>query len=182
MRRLAHALLLGLLGAGIVHIVVLLLIPAFAERDAWSRLEAAADLYTITPLAAETGGAPVAKSVDPMFRAAACRFDLDDGMAQIKATGSVPFWSVSIYDRNGNNVYSFNDGDADKGVLDTVVLTPAQMIAVRKDLPEDLVGSVFVETEARQGIAVIRAFVPDDSWKPGVERFLAQASCALQSP
>lgn len=174
MRRLIHALLLGLLGAGIVHIVVLFLIPDLSERDTWARLETAADLYGITPV--------VAKSVDPLFRVVACRFDLDDGMAQIKAPGNVPFWSVSIYDRNGHNVYSFNDRSAEKGVLDTVVLTPAQMIAVRKDLPADLVGSVFVETEARQGIAVVRAFVPDDSWKPGVERFLAQASCAPQAP
>jgi len=182
MRRLAHALLLGLLGAGIVHIVVLLLVPEFSKRDAWSRLEATADLYTITPLVAESGGTPVVKSVDPLFQAVACRFDLEDGMAQIKAPGSVPFWSVSIYDRKGHNVYSFNDRSAEKGALDTVVLTPAQMIAVRKDLPETLVGSVFVETEAEQGIAVIRAFVPDDSWKPGVERFLGQASCTSQSP
>jgi uncharacterized membrane protein len=183
MRRLVHTLLLGLLGAGIVHIVVLFLIPELSERDTWSRLEATADLYAITPLVAERGGGtPVVKSVDPLFRAVACRFDLDDGMTQIKAPGKVPFWSVSIYDRNGHDVYSFNDRSAEKGVLDTVVLTPAQMIAVRKDLPVDLVGSVFVETEAGEGIAVIRAFVPDDSWKPAVERFLAQASCASQTP
>lgn len=182
MRRLIHAILLGLLGAGIVHIVVLLLIPEMPERDTWSRLEAAADLYAVTPLVAEKGGTPVVKSVDPMFKAVACRFDLDDGMAQIKAPGKVPFWSVSVYDRNGHNLYSFNDRSAEKGVLDTVVLTPAQMIAVRKDLPVDLVGSVFVETEAREGMAVIRAFVPDDSWKTGVERFLAQASCTSQAP
>jgi len=37
LRRLFHAVLLGLVGAGIVHIVVLLLVPEFSERDAWSR-------------------------------------------------------------------------------------------------------------------------------------------------
>jgi uncharacterized membrane protein len=94
----------------------------------------------------------------------------------------VPFWSVSVYDRNGQNIYSFNDRSAEKGVLDAVILSPAQMIAVRKDLPEDLAGAVFVETPTDRGIAVIRAFVPDDSWKPDVARFLGQASCALQSP
>ena len=48
MRRLLHAILLGLLGAGIVHIVVLLLVPEFSERDAWSRLAMASDLYKMT--------------------------------------------------------------------------------------------------------------------------------------
>jgi uncharacterized membrane protein len=180
MRRLQHAILLGLLGAGIVHIVVLLLVPEFSERDAWSRLATASDLYKMTRLDAEAGGAPVVKSVDPLFYAAACRFDLADGMMRVKAPGNVPFWSVSVYDRNGHNIYSFNDHSATGGVLDTVVLTPAQMIEVRKDLPEELQGAIFVEAPIDEGIFVIRSFVPDDSWKPIVSRFLAQSSCDLQ--
>ncbi|MEP6564962.1 MAG: DUF1254 domain-containing protein [Mesorhizobium sp.] len=180
MRRLLHAILLGLLGAGIVHIVVLILVPEFSERDAWSRLAMASDLYKMTRLDAEAGGAPVVKSVDPLFYAVACRFDLAEGMVRVKAPGNVPFWSVSVYDRNGHNFYSFNDHTATGGVLDTVVLTPAQMIEVRKELPEDLQGAIFVEAPIDEGIFVIRSFVPDDSWKPVVSRFLEQSSCDLQ--
>jgi uncharacterized membrane protein len=180
MRKLLHAVLLGLVGAGIVHIVVLLLVPEFSERDAWSRLAMASELYKMTRLDAEAGGAPVVKSVDPLFYAAACRFDLADGLVRVKAPGNVPFWSVSVYDRNGHNIYSFNDHSATGGVLDTVVLTPAQMIEVRKDLPEDLQGAIFVEAPIDEGIFVIRSFVPDDSWKPIVSQFLEQSSCELQ--
>ncbi|MFD1987741.1 DUF1254 domain-containing protein [Mesorhizobium newzealandense] len=180
MRKLLHVVLLGLLGAGIVHIVVLLLVPEFSERDAWSRLSMASDLYRMTRLDAEAGGAPVVKSVDPLFYASACRFDLGEGMVRIKAPGHVPFWSVSVYDRSGHNIYSFNDHTATGGVLDAVVLTPAQMIDVRKDLPEDLQGAIFVEAPIEEGIFVIRAFVPDVSWKPIVSRFFEQSSCELQ--
>jgi uncharacterized membrane protein len=180
MRRVLHAILLGLLGAGIVHIVVLLLVPEFSERDAWSRLALASDLYKMTRLDAEAGGAPVVKSVDPLFYAAACRFDLAEGMVRVKAPGNVPFWSVSVYDRNGHNVYSFNDHSATGGVLDAVVLTPAQMIEVRKELPKDLQGAIFVEAPIEEGIFVIRTFVPDESRKPIVSRFLEQSSCELQ--
>ena len=118
---------------------------------------------------------------DPLFFAAACRFDLDDGMVQVAAPGQVPFWSVSVYDRNGHNVYSFNDHSATNGRLDTVVLTPAQMIEVRKELPEDFAGSIFVEAPIREGIVVIRSFVPDESWKPIIRRFLADATCDLET-
>jgi uncharacterized membrane protein len=180
MRRLLHAIILGLLGAGIVHIVVLLLVPEFSERDAWSRLAMASDYYKMTRLDAEAGGAPVVKSVDPLFYATACRFDLSEGMVRIKAPGTVPFWSISVYDRSGHNIYSFNDRTATGGLLDAVVLTPAQMIEVRKELPEALQGSIFVEAPIDDGIFVIRAFIPDDSWKPIVSRFLEQSSCDLQ--
>jgi len=180
MRSLLHALILGLLGAGIVHIVVLFLVPEFSERDAWSRLAMASDLYKMTRLDAEAGGAPVVKSVDPLFYAAACRFDLADGLVRIKAPGDVPFWSASVYDRNGHNIYSFNDHNANGEKLDAVVLTPAQMIDVRRDLPEDLQGAIFVEAPIEEGIFVVRAFVPDESWKPIVSRFLEQSACELQ--
>ncbi|CDX55713.1 DUF1254 domain-containing protein [Mesorhizobium sp. LCM 4577] len=180
MRKLLHALILGLLGAGIVHIVVLFLVPEFSERDAWSRLAMASDLYKMTRLDAEAGGAPVVKSVDPLFYAAACRFDLTDGLVRIRAPGDVPFWSASVYDRNGHNIYSFNDHNANGEKLDAVVLTPAQMIDVRRDLPEDLQGAIFVEAPIEEGIFVVRAFVPDESWKPIVSRFLEQSACELQ--
>lgn len=180
MRRLLHAILLGLLGAGIVHIIVLLLVSEFSERNAWSRLAMASDLYRMTRLDAEAGGTPVVKSVDPLFYAAACRFDLSDGMVRVKAPGNVPFWSVSVYDRSGHNIYSFNDHSATGRVLDRIVLTPAQMIEIRKDLPEELQGAIFVEAPIDEGMFVIRSFVPDDSWKPIVSRFLEQSSCELQ--
>ena len=180
MRSLLHALILGLLGAGIVHIVVLFLVPEFSERDAWSRLAMASEFYKMTRLDVEAGGAPVVKSVDPLFYAAACRFDLADGLVRIRAPGDVPFWSASVYDRNGHNIYSFNDHNANGEKLDAVVLTPAQMIDVRRDLPEDLQGAIFVEAPIEEGIFVVRAFVPDESWKPIVSRFLEQSACELQ--
>lgn len=183
MRRLLHALLVGLIGAGIVHIAVLLLVPRFSETGAWARLAMAADLYRMTPLAAETGAATVVKSVDPLFAAAACRFDLGDGMVHVKAPPSnLPFWSISVYDRDGHNTYSFNDHGAAKSQLDAVVLTPAQMNDVRKDLPQDFQGSVFIQTPIKEGILVVRGFVPDDSWKPQVTAFLKGATCNLRQP
>ncbi len=37
-----------------------------------------------------------------------------------------------------------------------------------------------MESDIGEGIVVIRAFVPDDSWKPAVARFLDQSACKLQ--
>lgn len=180
MGKLLHAILVGLVGAAIVHIVVLLLVPQFSERDAWSNLAMKADFYTMTRLDARPGSPAPIKSIDPSFYAAACRFDLADGMVQVTAPGSVPFWSVSVYDRNGHNIYSFNDRSATKGQMDAVVLTPAQMIEVRKALPDGFEGSIFVEAPIDEGIVVLRAFVPDESWRPTVAKFLDQSSCELQ--
>ncbi|MBB6466892.1 putative membrane protein [Aminobacter lissarensis] len=180
MRRLFHALAIGLIGAGIAHIVILLLVPSFSERDAWSRLAMVAGPNKVVRLDQEIGGTPVVKALDPSFFEAACRFDLTEGVVRIDNAGKVPYWSASVYDRSGQNIYSFNDRTATDGNLDFVVLTPAQMIDLRKELPTEFEKSIFVETPIDEGIVVVRAFVPDDSWKPTVDRFLDGINCDIQ--
>jgi uncharacterized membrane protein len=178
MFRLVHALLLGLVGAGIVHIVVLFLLPHYTDRDAWSQLSAASEYYTATHIGGSAATTPLVRSVDPLFSAVACRFDLADGVLHVKAPGRVPFWSMSVYDRNGQNIFSFNDRTAADGSLNFVVLTPVQTIEVRKALPEEFVEAVFVEADIDQGMIVIRAFVPDRTWRTAVARFLEEVDCS----
>jgi uncharacterized membrane protein len=180
MLRLFYVLLVGIIGAGIVHISVLLLLPQFSERDAWSSLAEAADFYKAVRIDAGDGSPPIVKAVDPLFHAAACRFDLDEGPVHLRAPGSVPFWSVSIYIRAGQNVYSFNDRATDKGALDFVVLTPEQMIEVRKTMPEDFQKAIFVQVPIGEGIVVVRSFVPDPTWEEATSEFLAKIACTKE--
>jgi uncharacterized membrane protein len=178
--RLLYAILLGLVGAGIVHIVVLLLLPTLGERDAWSRLAAVTDLYVVVPADGSDQSQPVVEAPDPQFLAIACRFDLEDGPVRVRGQGTVPFWSASIYDRSGQNVYNFNDRTAEAGALDFVVVTSAQMIEMRKELPADLASSVFVEADIDEGMLVVRSFVPDDSWTKTIATYLGSVSCTPQ--
>ena len=180
MRSLLYALLLGLVGAGIVHIAVLLLLPTLAERDAWTRLANAAGLYVVTPADGSGGTQPVVEAPDPLFRAVACRFDLEDGPVWLRAEGSVPFWSASIYDRSGQNIYNFNDRTAAGAALDFVVVTPAQMVEMRKELPAELESSIFVEADLGEGMVIVRSFTPDDSWKSIISTYLGSIACTPQ--
>jgi uncharacterized membrane protein len=180
MRKLAYAILVGLVGAGIVHIVILFLLPTLTERDAWTRLANAAALYVVIPADGSDKSQPVINAPDPLFRAVACRFNLEDGPVRLKAEGNVPFWSASIYDRSGQNIYSFNDRTATEGMLDFVVATPTQMIEMRKDLPAELASAVFVEADVGEGIVVIRSFAPDDSWGSIISTYLKSTTCRTQ--
>jgi uncharacterized membrane protein len=181
MLKVVYAVLLGLIGAGLVHIAVLLLIPSFSSNDAWSRMAAVAGPYQAIPLKAETGGNPVVKSVDPLFLAAACRFDLRDGFVHLSADGAVPFWSVSVYNRAGDNIYSLNDRVSDKRRLDLVVITHAELVELRKNPAESNASSVFIESTADEGIVVVRAFAPDETWLGTVSSFLGGMTCRLQA-
>ena len=177
MLKVIYALLLGLVGAGIVHIVILLLLPEYSDRDAWSRLAGISEIDDPARLDTISGQPALVAPSDPFFKAVACRFDLSDGEIHVKSSGAVPFWSVSVYDRSGQNFYSFNDGNAQGKVLDFLVLTPAQMVEVRKALPENLEKSVFVEAPVEEGIVVVRSFAPDQTWSQASEAFLGGIAC-----
>ena len=145
------------------------MLPSFSERDAWSKLARLGDNLYCSPRGRTTRSADVVlQSSDPFFDAVTCRFDLREGVTHLVAEGTVPFWSASVYDRNGQNIYSFNDRTAAEGSLDFVIATPLQMTEVRKNLPPNFQKSVFVEADIDEGIVVVRSFVPDASWKPAI--------------
>lgn len=177
MARLLYALAAGLVGAGIVHIAVLFMLPDFSERDAWSRLGPDTDIYAVHRIDGGAAAGVLRGSEDPLFYVSACRFDLEEGFAHVKAPGKAPFWSVSVYGRSGQNLYSFNDRTAASGNLDFVVVTPEQMVDIRKELPESLVSSVFVEADIDEGIAVVRTFVPDRTWAAKLAAFHDGMTC-----
>jgi uncharacterized membrane protein len=95
----------------------------------------------------------------------------------VKAAGHVPFWSVSVYNRAGQNIYSLNDRAQTLGDLDLILVTPAQMIELKKSIPKEFEKSVFVEADVAKGIVAIRSFVPDDTWKNAIADYLSHASC-----
>jgi uncharacterized membrane protein len=179
MIRLLYAILVGLVGAGVVHAIILLILPHYSERDAWTRLAANADYYHFTRMSGEDAR-PVMRGVDPFFDTVACRFDLSEGVVHVKAAGHVPFWSVSVYDRHGQNIYSLNDRAQALGDLDLVLVTPAQMIELKKSVPKEFEKSVFMEADVGRGIVAIRSFVPDETWKKAVADYLNNARCALR--
>jgi uncharacterized membrane protein len=178
MNRLVHAVLVGLLGAGIIHIVVLLLVPSYSTRDAWSALAERANYYRLVRLDTQSGNAqPLIDSIDPLFQATACRFDLAEGVVRVVGSGKAPYWSISVYDRGGQNVFSLNDRSSSTGEPDFVIATAVQMVDLRNALPPEFGRSVFIEADIDEGIVVVRAFAPDDSWRARVSDFLQGFTC-----
>lgn len=176
MGRLLLSLVAGLAGAAAVHILVIFLLPFWSERDAWSLMEARADLFEIVALNEPGADTPPLSSADPLLREVGCRFDITDAPVRIAAPGGVEFWSMSVYDRRGGNSFSINDKTAD-ATVDIVLATPFQALELRKDQPADLSASIIVELPSTRGIAVLRAFQPDWTYAAEVDAFLEETSC-----
>ncbi len=175
--RLLYPVAITLLLAGIVHILIILLIPSYAAKDAWANLEKVGKPWNFEIIAKPgltEGPLPL---VDPSFGVAACRYDLGEAPLSVEAEGILPFWSVAIFDRRGRNIYSFNDRTAIERKLFLIVVDPVQMAQLRKNPPEEAEKAVVVEAELKQGFILIRALQEDPSWESTVSKFLSDAKC-----
>ncbi|WP_114390234.1 DUF1254 domain-containing protein [Notoacmeibacter marinus] len=173
MRRLLLSLAVGLAGAGLVHIAVVFLIPSAAPASAWSRIREVSEPFQLRRL--DNSG--IVYDADPLFKVAACRFDLRRGPLRIRATGNVPFWSVAIMDAQGRTSWSINDRNGTDDDLDLMVVNRLQEIEIRRETPPGLASTVFALFNDDEGIAILRIFHPDDSYAPVSDNFLKSVSC-----
>ena len=159
----ALALACGVVGAGIVHIASVLTVPANAPRTG----------YDVAGELGADGRFVALPEDDPFLRSVVCRFDLDEPV-RVYAEGAVPFWSASVIGEDGVNAYSVNDRVALGGTLDLVVLRSADVADWRDVLSDEI---ELVPLASGAGMAVLRAFVPDETWGPTVAGFLEGATC-----
>lgn len=196
MVRLLHAILTGLLGAALLHVIIILALPHFVRADAYRRVEALGNPGLFHTLAGPEGGGALRglagdqgvgatstiartplSSQDPFMSVAACVVVLDGGPVRLFAEGDVPFWSVAIFDRDSNEIYSMSDRTSVTGALDILVGRPADLPAIRKAVPPDLAQSILVEMPETGGYAVLRALSPAESYRSAAMDFLENAEC-----
>lgn len=176
MRKVLFAALIGLVGAALLHIVIILALPQLTGRDAYTRVLGLLEMDSFFGLTSTPGSTGLANT-DPYLRTAVCNFSISDGPARFLASGSVPFWSLAVFDSNSNEVFSMNDQTAVNGRLDLVVATPIQLVELRKSPPATLAQSIMVEMKEQDGYAVLRAMAPVDSFEEQVRNFLAESTC-----
>lgn len=181
MGRLFLALLIGIVGAAVVHIAVIFAIPRVAEDNAWGRLSRVGAVFE--PVRVPTLGSDVGDMragfafVDPSFLTYACRFSVAAGPVRLLADGQTSFWSASIYSRSGDNLYSTNRRVAPDGVFDLLVGSFDQLETIRLEgsLPGD--NTVPVTVAVDELYLTLRAVVDDESERPFVEAFMDTLSC-----
>lgn len=175
MFRLLFVLVAGIVGAGLLHIVIVLALPAYAERDVWTRIVGLGpdSVFHVLPPNEPDG----LTSTNPFLRTAVCRFDISREPVRVSASGTIPYWSLAVFDPDANEAYSMNDRIVTASALDIVIATPLQMIGYRKTLPEDLANSVIIEFPDTDGYVVLRTVAPDGSWEALTQAFLGGAVC-----
>lgn len=176
MSRLAYAILTGLIGAAFLHIVIILALPQFTGKDAYTRVVAEGRANRFWSLGSDPHG-PRLANIDPFLKVAVCHFDISESPIRLSGQGQARFWSLALFDKDSNEIFSMNDHTSVDGTLDVLAASAGQLALIRKALPEGLTQTIFVELARPAGYAVLRVMAPQASYEEPAAQFLKEAGC-----
>jgi uncharacterized membrane protein len=178
MTRTALWILAGVVLGGIIHIMVILLLPSLSATAAWDRVAAMGDPGVIRVLPAVDADSPNPLRLDPELAYAVCRLDLSKGPGTV--SGSLPqaFWSVAVYGRNGTVIYSTTNRDATGNDLDLGLFNPAQTRLLAEQKLDVAEGLLIVEAHEDNLMVVVRLAPSHPAMRKRYEEALAGLKCS----
>jgi uncharacterized membrane protein len=172
-------IVLGLVLAGLIHIVAVLALPLLAPKNAYARLSAIGPPNTMIELPAATPGRQVMPMMGPDVRYAFCRFDLTNGPVRLNARVADDLWLIALYTPEGDNFYSVAGADMKRSDVDLIISTADQTVEeAGVDAPESSDSVIVVNSPVTEGIALIRSPLAGPSRANRAERALRATACS----
>jgi uncharacterized membrane protein len=168
----------GLVLGGIIHIAVILLLPALSATAAWDRVTALGPLEGTQVLAAVAADQPNPLRLDPELTYAVCRLDLGKGPGTVAGNLPQAFWSVAVYGRNGTVIYSTTNRDSTSNLLDLGLFNPAQTRLLAEQKLDVAEGLLIVEAQEDNLMVVVRLAPPHPAMRARYEKALAGLTCS----
>jgi uncharacterized membrane protein len=183
LRRFALTTLAGLVLAGIVHIVAVLLVPVFSDSDAASAylaLGAGGRAELVTGAAARQRGLPEPRETDPAAVVAVCGYDLAGGPMRVVArTGALPL-GLTLHRRGGGVIYAITDRAAIRGVVEFLVMTQEQRDErAARDEEGETSRELRIVSDSPQGVIVARVLAKRPSDRDDAEALATGVACGL---
>lgn len=172
--RLLRTLAGGVLVAGLVHVVAILLIPSVAPRDAVDRIARLAGLGQVAPVAADGSVLP---DLDPFFVHAACAFDVLNGPLEVRGQMPSGFWTVAVFSEATGITGSLEPEAFAAGRLSLVLGRARDVETLRINRGGSAGGVVYQAVPADRGFVLMRAFADRPARRAELAAALAAVTC-----
>ncbi|SEF63080.1 DUF1254 domain-containing protein [Bosea lathyri] len=180
--RFVLATIAGLVLAGIVHIVTILLIPILSERDANTayRMLGSGGRAELLPSPGGTRDLPPLREADPAAVTAVCSYDLSAGPMRVVArAGSLPL-GLTLHRRGGGVLYAITDRAAIRGVVEFLVMTEEQRDErIAQDDDGEVNRELRIVSDTAQGLIVARVLAKRPSDRADAEALATGVACGM---
>ena len=167
----------GVVLGGIIHIAVILSLPALSATAAWDQVTALGADKAAVILPAAKPGEPNPLRLDPELAYAVCKIDLRKGPGTVSATLPQAFWSIAVYSRNGAVIYSTTNRDGIGTLLDLGIFNPAQTRLLAEQKLDVAEGLLIVEAQDDDLAVVVRLAPPHPEMRARYEKALTGLKC-----
>jgi uncharacterized membrane protein len=167
----------GVVLGGIIHIAVILSLPALSATAAWDQVTALGADKAAVILPAAKAGEPNPLRLDPDLAYAVCKVDLRKGPGTVSGTLPQAFWSIAVYGRNGTVVYSTTNRDGIGTLLDLGLFNPAQTRLLAEQKLDVAEGLLIVEAQEDDLAVVVRLAPPHPEMRARYEKALSGLKC-----
>lgn len=167
----------GLVLGGIIHIAVILLLPALTGGTAWAQVSALGALNKPVVLLAPEAGKPNPLRLDPELVHAVCQIDLRHGPGVVAGTLPQAFWSVAVYNRAGVVIYSTTNRDGIGQTVDVGLFNPAQTRLLAEQKIDVAEGLLIVTSNDDDLYVVVRLEPPQPADRARYEQQLKTLTC-----
>jgi uncharacterized membrane protein len=168
--------------AVLVHLIVVMIVPLVATRDAFARLQPLGALNETIALPRPSPIETLPPYADPAVAMSFCRYDLALGPIRVTAPTGRAFASISFHTHRGLVFYALTDKAATRGVIEAVLATPEDIRTLEAhDDEEDPSRDLRVGAPDREGYVVMRVFSEFPSLYPEAEAEAKRLACKPQS-
>ena len=177
MTRTVLWVLAGAVLGGIIHLLVILSLPALANQSLWSGIATLGATNRVVVLPVPGPGEANPLGLDPELTYAACQIDLRKGPGFVRGTLPVAFWSVAVYGPAGTTLYSTTNRDGIGATLDLGIFNAAQTRLLAQQQLDIAQGLLIAEAREDDVMAVVRLAPAHQAVRARYEAALAKLSC-----
>ena len=173
-------LVAGVVLGGIIHIIVILTLPALAEENVWTRVAALKATNRMLVLPPVKAGEPNPLGLDPELAYGLCQVDLSQGPAYV--SGQLPDapWSVALFDTSGIVTYSTTNRDGIGQTLELGIFNAAQTRLLAQQQLDVAEGLLVVESRSDALFILVRLAPPHAIMRQRFEAALSAVTCGTR--
>ncbi len=169
--------LAGLVLGIIIHVGIILGLPALAREDVWTRVSSLENLNKFTVLEGLAAGNPNPFELDPEILYAVCRINLEEAPGAISGRLPDAFWTVSVFDSTGRAVYGTTNRSGIGQVLQLGIFNPAQTRLLAEQQLDITEGLLIVESRLDDVFVVVRLAPPHPAVRARFRSELSGLDC-----
>jgi uncharacterized membrane protein len=174
-------LLSGVLLGVVIHIAVILMLPALATDTLWSRVAAPLPLDKVSVLPAVQPGSANPLGLDPLLTYAVCRINLSAGPGLISGTLPDASWSFAVLGPSGTIDYSTTNSEGVGKNLDVGIFNADQTHLLAEQKIDVADGLLIIEADHDDVLVVVRLAPPQQAMRQRYEQMLSKINCGAMS-